>query len=209
MRYSQNKLCNVLAFGFGIFFIYPGKLIVQLLCMLQLHATFELEFAQRLHCNAAASRWWWWRRARCRTATTTRETTTWCTINRQDVHSYLFSHFKCLVFAWENRHFPQLYLREIRIRQKKHILGKLTVLEIDRALPCTIRLICKFEQKIVKSFRLLIPQAEVNVSHPSLRRQGIQVQNIVAFNWVSWNMWPVHSSGAGLASRTKTGKTLS
>lgn len=46
MRYSQNKLCNVLAFGFGIFFIYPGKLIVQLLCMLQLHATFELKFAQ-------------------------------------------------------------------------------------------------------------------------------------------------------------------
>lgn len=55
MRYSQNKLCNVLAFGFGIFFIYPEKLIVQLLCMLQLHATFELEFAQRLHCNAGAS----------------------------------------------------------------------------------------------------------------------------------------------------------
>lgn len=161
MRYSQNKLCNVLAFGFGIFFIYPGKLIVQLLCMLQLHATFELKFAQAPTLQRSSiERGWWWRRGRrCWTATTT-----WCTINRQDVHSYLFSHFKCLVFAWENRHFPQLYLREIRIRQKKH---NLIVLEIDCLLPCTIWIICKFAQKIWKSFQLLIPPAEVNVSHPS------------------------------------------
>lgn len=60
---------------------------IQLLCMLQWHATFELEL---------------------RTGSSTATTASW-TINRQDVHSYLFSHFECLVFAWENRHFPQLY----------------------------------------------------------------------------------------------------
>lgn len=161
----------------------------------------------------------WWRRSNRTEITTATTATAWCTvftvhctINRQDVHSYLFSHFKCLVFAWENRHFPQLYLREIRMMQKKHNLGKLTVKTLEHGIPCTMWILCKF-YIILNNFLLRIITKEVHVSHaclfPFTGYAASSSRNVVAFNWVSWNMCPVPSSGAGLRCRTKTGKTLS